>query len=129
MPNYPGDSDECPEHTFFDEAFPRRPDRAGHARQQVVSCEKCYRLDSIFFGGGVPLSAKCCVYCGGALVTMRSKSAKLRVYDAVIDRGVALVVAAANGTADVDQAVAYAEYVAHGLFVLRLVPYGPEPEQ
>lgn len=80
-----------------------------------------------FLGGGVSLESKRCVRCGAALSTTRTRSAKLKFYDAIMDRNVALVVAAARGDGDIGAAVIYATYAAHTAFALRLVPYGPEP--
>jgi len=98
-------------------------------RQQVVWCPKCNRLDSIFLGGGVSMSAARCAHCGGEVVTGRARSAKLKFYEAIMDRTLALVISAAHGKGDIDAAVDYAEYAAHTAFKLQLVPYGPEPRR
>lgn len=103
--------------------------RKQRGRQQAVFCLKCGALDSIFWGGGVKLSSKRCVTCGGELCTSRARSAKLQLYDAIMKRNVALTLAAAHGDGDINTAAEYAEYAAHTAFSLKLVPYGPEPSR
>jgi hypothetical protein len=129
MPIYLDNPEEPPARTLFGDPISSRGDRKLRGRQQVVWCEKCNRLDSVFLGGGVSLSAKRCAGCSGELVTSRAKSAKLKFYDAIMDRCLALTVAAARGKVDVDQAASYAEYAAHTAFNLRLARYGPEPKR
>jgi len=114
---------------LFGDELERRDGRPGRPRQQAVHCAKCGALDSIFFGGWVSLDSKRCVKYGGPLTTSRARSAKLKLYDAVMARAAALVREAAHGNGDIDEAANYAEYAAHTAFKLQLVPYGPEPRR
>lgn len=114
---------------LFDEATEDRGTSKGRARQMVVWCAKCNRLDPVFWGGGVSVTTARCTSCGGDVVTGRARSAKLKFYDAIMERNRALVVSAAHGKGDIDEAADYAEYAAHTAFKLRLVPYGPEPSR
>jgi hypothetical protein len=104
-------------------------EKKSRARQQVTWCAKCNRLDSVFWGGGVSVTSVRCVHCGGEVVTGRARSAKLKFYDAIMDRCRRLVMLASYEGGDVDEAVSYAEYAAHTAFKLKLVPYGPEPKR
>lgn len=99
------------------------------ARQQVIYCERCKRLDSVFLGGGKSVSSVRCSRCGGEVTTHRGRAAKVQLYDAIMNRTPVLVRAAAHGDGDVTVAVEYAEYAAHTAFALKLVPYGPEPKR
>lgn len=98
-------------------------------RQQVVYCERCKSLDSVFLGGGKSVSSVRCARCGGEVTTHRGRSAKLALYDAIMQRCLDLTIAAAHGDGDITVAVEYAEYAAHTAFALRLVAYGPEPSR
>jgi hypothetical protein len=113
---------------FGDELAPRAKGQS-RGRQQVVYCERCDTLDSLFLGGGKSTSTLRCAKCGDELVTGRAKSAKLRFYDAIMQRCVTLVIAAAHGNGDVEAAVDYAQYAAHTCYALHLVKYGPEPKR
>lgn len=117
------------EQSLFGDELKRTAGKPGRPRQQAVHCQKCNRLDSVFFGGGVSLWSKRCVHCGGELTTSRARSAKLKLYDAIMQRCASLVIAAARHNGDVEIAVQYAEYAAHTAFKLQLVPYGPEPKR
>lgn len=121
--------DEHQERNLFGESLKRSDGKPGRPRQQAVFCLKCGALDSIFFGGGVSLDSRRCVKCGGELSTSRARSAKLKLYDCVMERARLLVIDAATGHGDIDQAASYAEYAAHTAFKLQLVPYGPEPRR
>lgn len=113
---------------FGDDLQPRaKGQRRG--RQQVVYCKRCDKLDSLFLGGGKSVDSLRCPKCKGEIVTDRSKAAKLRFYDAIMQRCLTLVIAAAHGNGDVDAAIQYVEYAAHTCFALHLVPYGPEPRR
>lgn len=103
--------------------------RKNRGRQMAVFCARCEQLDSIFWGGGKSVSSARCCKCGGELTTSRSRSAKLKLYDAIMKRCLGLVMAAAHGEGDIESAVTYAEYAAHTAFRMRLVPYGPEPRR
>lgn len=127
MPVYPESDDHKPAIDLFGDRPAECGTRRARGRQQAAWRERCNRLDSFFLGGGKSLSSVRCPRCGGELQTSRSRSAKLRFYDAIMKRNVALVIAAAHGAGDVDVAVEYATYAAHTVFLLRLVAYGPEP--
>lgn len=118
-----------PTRSLFGDELRVSAETKGRARQQAVWCAKCNQLDSIFLGGGVSVSSARCVHCGGEVVTARARSAKLKFYDAIMDRARLLVVSAAHGRGDIDEAANYAEYAAHTAFKLQLVPYGPEPRR
>lgn len=122
-------ADVEPARTLFGDVIEHSPTSKGRARQQVVWCAKCNKLDSVFWGGGVSVTSARCVNCGGEVVTGRARSAKLKFYDAIMERNRALVVSAAHGKGDIDEAAHYAEYAAHTAFKLQLVPYGPEPSR
>lgn len=113
---------------FGDRPAPSKK-RSAYARQQVVFCPRCKRLASVFLGGGKTTAAARCPDCGGEVTTQRSRAAKLQLYDAIMKRNQALVLAAAHSDGDIDRAVEYAEYAAHTAFAMRLVPYGPEPKR
>lgn len=98
-------------------------------RQQVVWCGHCNQLDSVFLGMGVSARSARCVHCGGKVVTDRHRAAKLKWYETMMERNRDLVIAAAHGTGDIDQAAEYAAYAARLAVALRLVPDGPEPER
>ena len=116
MPIYPGNSEAPVERDLLGDLVKSVDRKRPRARRQVVWCEKCNRLDSVFLGGGVPLSAACCAQCKGEVVTNRSRSAKLKFYVAIMDRCFALVQSAAHGSGDINQAAQYAEYTrAHGI--------------
>jgi len=121
--------DEATNQSLFGDELRRTDGKPGRPRQQAVFCAKCGKLDSIFLGGGVALESKRCVRCGGELSTTRARSARLRLYDAIMERNRILVMEAADGDGSIDDAVAYAEYAAHTAFRMQLVPYGPEPKR
>lgn len=112
---------------FGDELAPREKGKR-RGRQQVVYCAKCDKLDSLFWGGGKSTSTLRCATCNGEVFTSRANAAKLKFYDAIMQRCLTLTIAAAHGNGDIDAAAQYAEYAAHTCFALRLVPYGPEPD-
>ena len=118
-----------PTRTLFGDVVDNSGKKTSHARQQVVWCAKCNRLDSVFLGGGVSVSSARCAHCGGEVVTGRARSAKLKFYEAIMDRCRLLVIRATYASGDIDEAADYAEYAAHTAFKLKLVPHGPEPKR
>lgn len=129
MPIYLDSSEPGPARDLFGAVIAKTDDKRPRARSLVVWCPKCNKLDSVFLGGGVKLSAARCRHCSGEVVTGRARAAKLKFYEAVMDRNLALTISAAHGSGDIDAAAEYAEYAAHTAYKLRLVPYGPEPSR